>query len=440
MSMSVPSAPITAVPEGAAVPGDPSAADTPRFDGPTEARVPWWRVALVLAGRAGSAVLRGARVVRPIGWLAILGAIVLWIIGPLYGWREMTTGAIALTVIVVACAAFLLGRTAYDVSLDLNRDRVVVGEHAQGGLILTNPTSRAIPASRVVLPVGQGRGIFAVRRLAQAESVTELFRIPTQRRGVLPIGPVSVLRGDPLGLFERVERKDDPTDLYVHPRTVPFDGESLGFVRDLEGMPTTDLARDDISFHALSEYQPGDDLRHVHWRSSARTGVLMMRTYEQTRRSHFVIAISRSAREYRTDEEFELAVSLGASIGRRAMRDAFEVDLRTQGTSLRAGSERRMLDSLSDFEAERMPEGIAELGAFVGTDVPSASFVVLVTGRGATATDLKAAAARVPVGARTLVCIAEEGADPQLRRIADADVLTLGTLDQLPTAMRRALG
>src|SRR5690606_1264602 len=136
------------------------------------------------------------------------------------------------------------------VSLDLNRDRVVVGERAVGALSLSNPGTRAILPSRVVLPVGSGRGVFAVRRLAAGEAVEELFAIPTARRGVLEVGPVSVVRGDPLGLFERVHNRDEPVDLYVHPRTVRFEGQSLGFLRDLEGMPAADLSPDDVSFHA----------------------------------------------------------------------------------------------------------------------------------------------------------------------------------------------
>ncbi|WP_156760756.1 DUF58 domain-containing protein [Microbacterium karelineae] len=426
----------------APVPGTPRAAseEAAPVGAPARAtRVTGAQIGRYLATSAWRGIRAAAGVVRPIGWTAIAGAAALWIIGPMYGWREMTTGAIALTVVVLASALFLLGRTAYDVELDLTRDRVVVGERAQGGLILTNGTNRPIASARVVLPVGQGRGVFAVRRLATGESVTELFEIPTHRRGVLPVGPVSVLRGDPLGLFERVERRADQTDLFVHPRSIAFEGQSLGFVRDLEGLPTSDLARDDIAFHALTEYQPGDDLRHVHWRSTARTGTTMMRTYEQTRRSHFVIAISAARHEYRTEAEFELAVSIAASIGRRGLRDAFDVDLRTQARGLRGDSERRLLDSLAALETISTREGVDELGAFVGAGIPSASFVVLVTGRGATASDLRAAVARIPVGARTLVCVADEGADPSLRRIADARVVALGALDQLPLALRRSL-
>ena len=438
--MTTPVQPLDAVPEAMAPSGEPADPSTPEFRAPESERATWGQVVAFVARRAWAGFLRGISVIRTIGWVAIGAAVCCWIVGPLNGWRELTTAAIALTIVIVLCALFLIGRTAYEVSLDLSRSRVVVGEHAEGGLILRNPTARAIASSRVVLPVGQGRGVFAVRRLATDESVTELFQIPTHTRGVLPVGPVSVLRGDPLGLFERVEQRADPTDLYVHPRTVGFSSDTLGFVRDLEGLPTSDLARDDIAFHALTEYQPGDDLRHVHWRSTARTGVTMMRTYEQTRRSHFVIAISRARHEYRSDEEFELAVSIAASIGRRGMRDAFDVDLRTQSRAMRGDSERHMLDSLADLDLDRTRQGIDELGAFVGADIPAASFVVLVTGRGASATELRAAVSRIPSGARTLVCIADEGADPSLRRIADAPVASIGTLDMLPRAIVRALG
>src|SRR5699024_1766735 len=134
----------------------------------------------------------------------------------------------------------------YDIDLSLARDGVIVGDTARGEIVLANTTASALPASRVVLPVGRDRGVFAVRRLGAGESVTEQFQVPTRRRGVLEVGPASVLRGDPLGLFERVEWRAEPKELFVHPRTAAFGGESLGFVRDLEGLPTRDLARDDI--------------------------------------------------------------------------------------------------------------------------------------------------------------------------------------------------
>ena len=52
---------------------------------------------------------------------------------------------------------------------------------------------------------------------------------------------------------------------------------------------------------------------------------------------------------------------------------------------------------------------------------------------------LRAACARLPFGARTLAVVAETGAAPALRRIGDADVVTVGSLEQLPAALRKVL-
>ena len=400
----------------------------------------WRDVAGLVLARVGARLRLVGAAVRPLAWvLAGIALLALLIALPL-GWRELAVIAIVLAVTLAVCALFLVGRTAYDVRLDLARTRVVVGERAVGALVLANRGTRAILPSRVVLPVGSGRGEFAIKRLAAGEEAEELFAIPTHRRGVVSVGPVSVVRGDPLGLFERAHRRDEPVDLFVHPRTILFDGQSLGFLRDLDGLPAADLSRDDVSFHALNEYQPGDDLRRVHWRSSARTGVLMVRQYEETRRSHFVIGLSRSLGDYADPDEFELAVSLAGSVGLRASRDSQRVELRVQGRELAAGTGKQLLDSLSGVEGSRAKEGgLAALAGTVAAHMALSSVVVLVCGRGTGAEELRSACARLPFGSRVLAIVADLGAAPSLRRIGDADVVTVGALEQLPLALGKVL-
>jgi len=422
----------------------PRSASAAREDGvgapAGERTTKWTDAAAPVAAAALRHVRTVAGVIRPIAWVLIVTAIALWIAGSVLGWWELTVAAVVITFVLGLCALFLIGRTAYDVSLDLNRTHVVVGERAVGALTLSNPGGRAILPSRVVLPVGAGRGVFDVGRLAAGESVEELFAIPTSRRTVLPVGPVSVVRGDPLGLFERVHRRDEPVDLYVHPRTVRFEGQSLGFVRDLEGLTARDLSRDDVSFHALREYQPGDDLRHVHWRSSARTGDVMVRQYEETRRSHFVIGLSCNPSDYRDTDEFELAISAAGSLGLRAVRDSRRVDLRVQGRSVPATTGKRLLDALSALEPSKPRDGdILDLTTALAGTVELASIVVLVCGSGVNPAKLRAACGRVPFGARVLAIVAHSGATPSLRRVGEADVVTIGDLDQLPAALRKVL-
>lgn len=407
----------------------------------TERSAGWRDVAAVIGARGLTRLRLIASAIRPLAWVLIALAVGFWILGQVAGWAEFTIAAVVIAITVIVCALFLIGRTAYDVSLDLARTRVVVGERAVGGLTLANHGARAILPSRVVLPVGAGRGEFGIQRLAPGEEAEELFAIPTQKRGVVKVGPVSVVRGDPLGLFERAHRRDDPVDLFVHPRTVLFDGQSLGYLRDLEGLPAADLSRDDVSFHALLEYQPGDDLRHVHWRSTARTGTMMVRQYEETRRSHFVIGLSRSSGDYATEDDFELAISAAGSIGLRAIRDSQRVDVRVQGRELAAGTGKQLLDSLSAVDQSRPRDGgIDDLAGVVARTMPLASVVVLVCGSRAGADALRLACSRLPFGARVIAVVADRSATaPALRRIGDADVVTVGALEQIPLALQKVL-
>ncbi|MGN7950441.1 DUF58 domain-containing protein [Microbacterium sp. 22215] len=413
----------------------------PAATAPIDRDAGWRDVAAVIGARILVRLRMITAAIRPLAWVLMALAVGFWILGQIAGWAEFTIAAVVIAITVGLCALFLIGRTAYDVSLDLARSRVVVGERAVGALTLANRGARAILPSRVVLPVGSGRGEFGIQRLAPGEEAEELFAIPTQRRGVVKVGPVSVVRGDPLGLFERAHRREDPVDLYVHPRTVLFDGQSLGYLRDLEGLPAADLSRDDVSFHALLEYQPGDDLRHVHWRSTARTGTMMVRQYEETRRSHFVIGLSRSTGDYATDDDFELAISAAGSIGLRAIRDSQRVDVRVQGRELAAGTGKQLLDSLSAVENSKPRDGgIDHLAGVLARTMPLASVVVLVCGSKVSTDDLRLACARLPYGAKVLAVVADRSVSaPALRCIGDADVVTIGALEQVPLALQKVL-
>lgn len=431
-------APSASAPDASGV----EASDTGLVSPRAATRAERWRERADTARRVSLGILHGiADIVRPLGWVFLAGAVVLWWLALAFGWQEMLVAAVVLTVVLAVSVAFLFGRTAYEIELDLTRTRVVVGERAVGGLTLANRTSRTILPAEVVLPVGHGRGVFQVPRLVPGAEHEEVFAIPTTARGVLEVGPVSVRRGDPLGLFERTHDRRQAVDLYVHPRTTALDGLSLGHLRDLEGLPSQHLARDDVSFHALREYQPGDDLRHVHWKSTARAGEVMVRQYEETRRSHFVVGLSSHPDEYRSADEFELAISVAGSVGLRALRDSRILDARTQNGPLRSLSARRFLDELSLLGHSRPRQGgVVALAGAIAVHAPQAAVVVLVTGSKTAASDLRLACSRLPYGVRALAVVTDTRVTaPALQRIAEADVVTVGDLDQLPRAVRKVL-
>ena len=82
------------------------------------------------------------------------------------------------------------------------------------------------------------------------------------------------------------------------------------------GVPSDQVSMSDLAFHALREYVPGDDLRHVHWRSSARAGQLLVRQYHDTRRTHATLLVD-TRRDAYAESDFELALSVAASLTTR---------------------------------------------------------------------------------------------------------------------------
>ncbi|QWT24555.1 DUF58 domain-containing protein [Subtercola sp. PAMC28395] len=378
------------------------------------------------------------RVPTVFGWVVLALALTSWVAGQILGWQELLAVALAATAVLMLALPFIAGRSAYSIDLDLAANRVVVGERAVGHVVVGNTSSRTLLAATIELPVGRGLASFHVPRLGATDIHEDLFTIPTHRRTVLTVGPVRSVRGDPLGLFRRVVNWTEPVELFVHPRTVALEGSSTGFFRDLEGEPTKDLSSDDVSFHALREYIPGDDRRHVHWKSFAHTGKLMVRQFEETRRSHLAIALSRNPADYATSDEFELAVSVCGSLGAQALREEKQLTVLVQGERVKSGSRKQLLDGLSAIVTAESRSTFVQLSRELGSTVPSASVAVLLFGATATPEQIRLASSYVPIGVRVIAVLCGTSIDVSARTIAGAAVLSLGDLGELARGLRRA--
>jgi uncharacterized protein (DUF58 family) len=206
-------------------------------------------------------------VVTPPGRTALGASVVLFLLAFWGGWVEFAIAAIALLAALLVALPFAIGRARYRVEIDLRTRRVVVGEPASGRIVVSSDASRVMLPSRMELPIGDGVGRLAIPSLKPGEQHEDLFVVPTQRRAVIAVGPARSVRGDAFGLVRREVRWTEPQLLYVHPRTTSLSGAVAGFFKDLEGQPTDDLSNDDVSFHALRGYVPGDDRRYIHWRT-----------------------------------------------------------------------------------------------------------------------------------------------------------------------------
>lgn len=427
----------------------------------------------VVAARAAASVVdrwtgavRG--VVTPLGWGAVGGAIVSLILGYGWGWTELVTIGWGLALLVALASAWLAGRGAGSIELSLPVDRVAVGESAEARLVAHNPGRRRFSGARLELPVGRRVLTRMIPALPRGGSVDERVAIPTERRGVVPVGPVRTVRADPVGLMRREIVWSGVQMLHVHPRTIAVSPLSTGFLRDLEGTPTRDLTVSDIAFHALREYQPGDDRRYIHWRSSAKTGTFMVRQFEETRRSRLMVLLDLAADAYEDADDFELAVSTAASLGARAIRDARSLSfvtsapLRSTPERARPGAERgdwsragralprgaamrelptasrdRLLDALCLVEVDERATGLADTVRAAAETVTGVSLAFVVTGGARSVVNLRAAASRLPLGvAGVVVRCADEG-EASARTVGGLSVFDIGYLDDLRAILAR---
>jgi uncharacterized protein (DUF58 family) len=303
----------------------------------------------------------------------------------------------------------------------------------------------------VEIPVGDGLAEAVLPGLRSGQTFEHEFPVPAARRGVVPVGPVRSVRADPIGIVRREVVFGAREELVVHPRTVGIPSMSTGFVRDLEGNPTRDISSSDVSFHALREYMPGDERRYIHWKSTARTGTYMVRQFEETRRSHLVIALSLAAADYASEEEFELAVGVAGSLGARAIRDTRTVTVAVSETTpdfakrkvfavrlLSTLTRTRLLDDLAVVQPAESALAIDDVARVTGEQAAGVSVAFLICGSGPTAQQLRAASLRFPAGVEVVAVVCDPERTPGLRRVVGLSVLTIGYLDDLRQALARS--
>jgi len=341
---------------------------------------------------------------------------------------------------------------AYAVDLSLGHDRVVAGSDIAGSLEVRNVGKGVALPGTVDIPIGDGIVEIHVPLLRHDGVFRTDVAIPTQRRGILTIGPVSTVRGDPLGLLRREHTWEDVHTLYVHPVTTTIPSTSTGFIRDLEGNPSSLIVDADISFHAIREYVPGDAQRQIHWKSTAKTGTLMVRQYEETRRSRMLIALACSEDEYASPEQFELAVSAVGSLGVRGIRDGRDVNVVVGGElpeftrrvtrtirEFATVSTRTLLDDLSGVERLGSVNSLIDVASLAVEAHRDVSVGFLVCGSTVPALTLQSAALAFPgdIGVVAIVCDPE--AEPGVRRLGRVAVVTIGLLDDLRQILARGI-
>ena len=336
--------------------------------------------------------------------------------------------------LLVLAVLLTLRRPNHDVTLELHQPRVPVGEPGLGR-VLVHGRPGGTPAATVELPVGRAVARFRVASLGENDEHEELFSIPTRHRGVIPVGPVRTVQADPVGLIRRTRVFSEPMELFVHPRMVPLELATVGFLKDVEGITTANLSSSDVSFHALRDYVPGDDRRAVHWRTTARTGRLMVRQFEETMRAHLLLILSTLRDDYASEDDFETAVSVTASLAVAALREERQVSLYTFEGPVAFPNAMGALDELCRVTQIDKGPDLSQVALRAGHDTPGASVAAFVTG-GADPAQLRAAQLVLPPQVMTFALRVSSDLEMAHRQLGDLTVLDLPMLDQLPLVMR----
>lgn len=380
-------------------------------------------------------VVRAARAaaapVTPLGWTLLVLGVVSWQLGVRLGWDETLIVAGACLVILVVSLLVTVGRLGFDIAVDVVPLRVVVGGDAVGRIVVTNPRDRPTLGGRIEVPVGRGVAVFDTGAIGRHGTFEEPFVVPTNRRAVLTIGPARSVKGDPLGIARREVVSGEAVELYVHPRTTRLPSIAAGWLRDLEGQTTNDLSTSDVAFHTLREYVPGDDRRHIHWRTTARLGTLMVRQFVDTRRSHLGLVLTTRPEHWGSAAEFELGVSIVGSLGRTAMLDDQEVSGLSGGGALPAMTPTMFLDGLAGVELAEDASGLRDLTLRATQSLRSASVVAVVVGSTVDAADLRRAGERFGKEVAVVAIRAVPDSVAVRRQIGNVVLLELGGLDDL---------
>ena len=325
------------------------------------------------------------------------------------GERDLLRVAVLLAALPLLAAAYV-GRSRYKLACtrSLEPGRAPVGSSAR--VILRRQNLSRLPPGTLLLedrlPYALGsRPRVVLERLGAHQASSVAYTVRADVRGRYPVGPLVIRLTDPFGLCELNRSFPSVDRLTVIPQVVPLPTVRLAG----EYAGTGDSRARSVAVHgeddaATREYRRGDDLRRVHWRSTARTGELMVRREEQPWESRATVVLDTRQHAHHGEgptSSFEWAVSAAASISVHLRQAGYKIRLVT-GTGVdvdatEAGGEGLILDTLADVrpdhhgdisvlveQVRRRSDGGLVIGLFGNLTVPEAEVLSGLRGNGAT--------------------------------------------------------
>lgn len=306
----------------------------------------------------------------PRGWLVATTGVVLVVLGLGFGSTALQQLGLALVILLgLAVAVVRLGRHDLEVSRTIAPQRARPEQTVTLTIDIVNKSHGAAPLLLLEdrLPAGLSGGArFALFGIEEQGHRTTSLSLRATRRGRYSVGPLSISIVDPFSLARIRSTASPISSFLVHPRveqlTMPRDlGERRSLATSSMKQPTGARGED---FYTMREYVEGDDLRKIHWPSTAKRGRYMIRQEEtpwHTRATILLDDRSQGHEGFGAASSFERSVESAASLVDLYHRSGYSYRLagaHNVGIAVSRGSDHwsRCLDLLAEIGAQRGPE------------------------------------------------------------------------------------
>lgn len=292
------------------------------------------------------------------GRTVLVLAVAVLCAGIALGYPALMTVAVTALVLVALSLVIVRRQPALTVTRRLRSSRVQRGTRTAGAARIVNVGRLGIGPLIVDDHIAGESVPIEISRLRGGEMRETTFLIPTQRRGFQSLGPLVLAHADPFGLAVRRIEMGQVAELVVTPRIVHTPDVRSSLLRSVDGPESQSNIEGTLAFHTLRDYVPGDDIRHIHWKSSARGTGLLVKQHVDTARPAVAVICDRAVENTAQLEALDLAIDCAASIAASALS-------RTQPVWLHTGSTGRWFRPVGSG-ADAMTLLIDELTALQG--------------------------------------------------------------------------
>lgn len=296
------------------------------------------------------------------GRLFVLAGLVVAGGGMTVGLRSLTSVGALLVVLPLAALLLATRRPELQITRSVLPRRVPVDQPSDVTLELRNVGERRTPVLRAEEELAYALGdrprmVLPRQRPHEATGLT--YRVRSHVRGRHRLGPLTVRVADPFGLAERSAVHPGAAELTVLPRIEPLvGGPSSRAGAGGEATLSRRISLVGEEDPSVREYRVGDDLRRIHWPSTARTGEMMVRQDEEPGHRRALVVIDDRAAAHAgagSGGSFEWAVSATASVVHRLFAEQHEVHLATSTGPSGAAAPMETIDHALDVLADLQP-------------------------------------------------------------------------------------